>query len=98
MVTRPDETSVPTEPTEKTTKGTAERPARQKGATVKVIVDEDKCCGAGSCVLAAPEVFDQRDEDGIVVLLDAEPAEDQHAAVRDAAAVCPAAAIALSDA
>ncbi|MFE3141013.1 ferredoxin [Streptomyces scopuliridis] len=65
---------------------------------MKVTVDEDKCCGAGSCVLAAPEVFDQRDEDGIVVLLDPEPVEDRHAAVRDAAAVCPAAAISLSDA
>ncbi|MEW2400813.1 ferredoxin [Streptomyces sp. NPDC046862] len=64
---------------------------------MKVTVDEDKCCGAGSCVLAAPDVFDQRDEDGIVVLLDAEPTEDQHTAVRDAAAVCPAAAIALTE-
>ncbi|KAB8180484.1 ferredoxin [Microbispora catharanthi] len=62
---------------------------------MKVIVDEAKCCGAGQCVLIAPEVFDQRDEDGIVVLLEPEPAEDQHTAVREAAAVCPAAAIQL---
>lgn len=40
---------------------------------MKITVDEEKCCGAGQCVLIAPEVFDQRDEDGIVVLLDAEP-------------------------
>ncbi|MDW6066293.1 ferredoxin [Streptomyces sp. FXJ1.4098] len=102
----PAEASVPTVPTDNAAdnaaEDTAERPTRKKGATVKVTVDEDKCCAAGSCVLAAPDVFDQRDEDGIVVLLDAEPAEpaepaeDQHAAVRDAAAVCPA-AIALSD-
>ncbi|CAM02117.1 ferredoxin [Saccharopolyspora erythraea NRRL 2338] len=64
---------------------------------MKITVDEEKCCGAGSCVLAAPEVFDQRDEDGVVVLLDAEPAENLHAAVREAADVCPAAAIALSE-
>ncbi|XVQ90270.1 ferredoxin [Microbispora siamensis] len=64
---------------------------------MKVIVDEEKCCGAGQCVLIAPEVFDQRDEDGIVVLLEAEPAEDQHTAVREAAAVCPAAAIQLDE-
>ncbi|MET1075284.1 MAG: ferredoxin [Umezawaea sp.] len=63
---------------------------------MKITVDEDKCCGAGSCVLSAPEVFDQRDEDGVVVLLDAEPAEELHAAVREAAQVCPAAAILLS--
>ncbi|MEU1515211.1 ferredoxin [Streptomyces sp. NPDC090075] len=65
---------------------------------MKITVDEAKCCAAGSCVMAAPEVFDQRDEDGIVVLLNAEPAEDQHDAVRDAAAVCPAAAITLVEA
>jgi len=60
---------------------------------VKVLVDEEKCCGAGSCVLLAPEVFDQRDEDGIVVLLDATPAAELHGAVREAANVCPGAAI-----
>ncbi|MBB5953806.1 ferredoxin [Saccharothrix tamanrassetensis] len=62
---------------------------------MKITVDEDKCCGAGSCVLTAPDVFDQRDEDGVVLLLDPEPAEHLHAAVRDAANVCPAAAITL---
>ncbi|MCF6469662.1 ferredoxin [Nonomuraea sp. MG754425] len=60
---------------------------------MKVTVDEDKCCGAGQCVLLAPEVFDQREEDGIVLLLEAEPGEGQHALVREAAAVCPAGAI-----
>ncbi|MEV0200413.1 ferredoxin [Nonomuraea sp. NPDC050691] len=60
---------------------------------MKVIVDEDKCCGAGQCVLIAPEVFDQRDDDGIVILLEPEPGADRHVQVREAAAVCPAAAI-----
>ncbi|MEU4407901.1 ferredoxin [Streptosporangium sp. NPDC023963] len=64
---------------------------------MKVTVDEDKCCGAGQCVLIAPEVFDQRDDDGIVVLLEPEPGADRHALVREAAAVCPAAAITLSE-
>ncbi|MFI7040611.1 ferredoxin [Microbispora rosea] len=64
---------------------------------MKVIVDEAKCCGAGQCVLIAPDVFDQRDEDGIVVLLEPEPAGDRHTAVREAAAVCPAAAIQLDE-
>ncbi|AUA08729.1 ferredoxin [Streptomyces sp. SID8361] len=64
---------------------------------MKVHVDEAKCCGAGQCVLIAPEVFDQRDEDGIVVLLAPEPAEDQRSDVREAAAVCPAAAITLDE-
>ncbi|GAA2294435.1 ferredoxin [Streptomyces kunmingensis] len=60
---------------------------------MKITVDEEKCCGAGQCVLIAPEVFDQRDEDGIVVLLDAAPPADRHEAVRESALVCPAAAI-----
>jgi ferredoxin len=64
---------------------------------VKVYVDQDRCCGAGQCVLIAPEVFDQRDEDGIVTLLDPSPAAQEHAATREAAAVCPAAAITIDD-
>ncbi|GAB2933270.1 ferredoxin [Nonomuraea fastidiosa] len=64
---------------------------------MKVIIDEDKCCGAGQCVLLAPEVFDQREDDGIVILLDETPGAGQHAAVREAAAVCPGAAIGLAE-
>ncbi|MET9764937.1 ferredoxin [Streptomyces sp. NPDC006372] len=64
---------------------------------MKITVDEPKCCGAGQCVLVAPDVFDQRDEDGIVVLLDAEPPADLHLAVREAAQVCPAAAITIEE-
>jgi ferredoxin len=64
---------------------------------VKVSVDQDKCCGAGTCVLLAPDVFDQRDEDGIVVLLDPRPAEDLHEIVREAASVCPGLAISVDE-
>ena len=64
---------------------------------MKVTVDQDKCCGAGQCVLLAPDVFDQRDEDGIVVLLDESPEESLHGVVREAASVCPAAAIDLKE-
>jgi ferredoxin len=31
--------------------------------------DEPKCVAVGQCVAAAPEVFDQRNEDGIAVVL-----------------------------
>lgn len=60
---------------------------------MEITLEEDKCCGAGQCVLAAPEMFDQRDEDGVVVLLDAAPPVEQYDNVREAAAICPAAAI-----
>ncbi|WP_329144523.1 ferredoxin [Streptomyces sp. NBC_01456] len=60
---------------------------------MKVIIDENKCVGAGQCVLAAADVFDQRDEDGIVVLLNPLPPDDLGAQVEDAALRCPALAI-----
>ncbi|MER6085792.1 ferredoxin [Streptomyces sp. NPDC001833] len=65
---------------------------------MKITVDEAKCCGAGQCVLIAPEVFDQRDEDGVVELLDAAPAPELHDRVREAASVCPAVAIRVVEA
>ncbi|WP_330256057.1 ferredoxin [Nocardia sp. NBC_00565] len=64
---------------------------------MKIDIDFDKCCGAGQCVLVAPDVFDQRDEDGIVVLLEENPAAEQYENVRQAAAVCPAAAIRVEE-
>ncbi|MFE7318967.1 ferredoxin [Streptomyces sp. NPDC057555] len=64
---------------------------------MKITIDADTCCSAGQCVLIAPEVFDQREEDGVAVLLDAEPPAGQHAAVREAVAVCPAAAIEVQE-
>ncbi|RSM81065.1 ferredoxin [Amycolatopsis sp. WAC 01375] len=60
---------------------------------MKITVDQDKCCGAGTCVLLAPDVFDQREEDGIVVLLEDSPGTASHDIVREAADVCPGAAI-----
>ncbi|ADJ48947.1 ferredoxin [Amycolatopsis mediterranei S699] len=64
---------------------------------MKVSVDQEKCCAAGTCAMVAPGVFDQRDEDGIVVLLLSEPPADLHDSVREAASVCPAMAIHLSE-
>ena len=60
---------------------------------MKVSVDQDKCVSSGQCVLNAAEVFDQRDEDGVVVLLIAEPSTGQADGTRRAAAACPALAI-----
>jgi ferredoxin len=43
--------------------------------------------------LAASGVFDQRAEDGVVVLLDSAPPVASRSAVRDAVTLCPVAAI-----
>lgn len=62
---------------------------------MRVVLDEPKCVAAGQCVVAAPDVFDQRDDDGVAVVLDETPGPELHDDVREAAAVCPAAAILL---
>lgn len=60
---------------------------------MKVAADQNICASSGQCVALAPRVFDQRDEDGVVVLLDENPSEELAQAVRQAAAVCPSGAI-----
>ncbi|ONI75752.1 ferredoxin [Kribbella sp. ALI-6-A] len=60
---------------------------------MKVFADQDRCVASGQCVFAAEGVFDQRDEDGIVVVLDDSPPDDRLFDVQDAAAGCPALAI-----
>lgn len=64
---------------------------------MKVVVDQDKCVSSGQCVLNAGEVFDQRDDDGVVVLLTDHPPADQADNVRRAAAACPALAITIEE-
>jgi ferredoxin len=64
---------------------------------MRVSVDQEKCVSSGQCVLAAAGVFDQRDEDGAVVLLDDDPPADLREDVRQAAVVCPGRAITVTE-
>jgi ferredoxin len=64
---------------------------------VKVTVDQDKCVSSGQCVLNASDVFDQRDDDGVVELLVESPPPDQAENTRKAAAACPALAIDIEE-
>ncbi|MEV0702846.1 ferredoxin [Saccharopolyspora sp. NPDC050389] len=63
---------------------------------MKVEIYPDKCCGSGQCVLAAPTVFDQ-DDDGIIVLLQENPAAMAKPEIEEAIAACPTAAIELAE-
>jgi ferredoxin len=60
---------------------------------MRILLHQEKCVGAGQCVLTAGEVFDQRDEDGIAVLLDEHPDEAKRDEVETAAHLCPGQAI-----
>jgi ferredoxin len=63
---------------------------------MQILIDRPKCCGAGQCVLAAPDVFDQ-DVDGVACLLSEDVDPAQFDDVREAAANCPTSAITLND-
>ena len=62
-----------------------------------ITIDDSRCIGAGQCVLNAASIFDQREDDGIVVLLDPAPRGDAQEDARRAARLCPASAIAVHE-
>ena len=64
---------------------------------MKVIVDQDRCVSSGMCVMNAAEVFDQRDDDGVVQLLIDQPGPELAEATRRAADACPALAIHIEE-
>ena len=45
----------------------------------------------------SPELFDQREEDGVVVLLNSNPSAEQAEGARRAAEACPALAIHIEE-
>lgn len=65
---------------------------------MNVHADTTICVGAGQCALRAPAVFDQDEDDGTVVVLDAQPGTEQQEDVRAAVLLCPSRAIWVSSA
>ena len=63
---------------------------------MKITVDRDLCIGAGQCVLASEAVF-QQDNDGLVVLMDADPGPEHTNGVIEANQICPSGAIWIDD-
>lgn len=61
---------------------------------MKVIVDFDACMSNAQCVVAAPDVFEVR-EDGMLYVLQEEPPESVRAQVENAARLCPTQAITI---
>jgi ferredoxin len=63
---------------------------------MKVEVDLDKCTGHGICESIAEEVFEVQD-DGSVLIHDADRPESDRDRMRQAVTQCPAAALRLVD-
>jgi ferredoxin len=56
---------------------------------MKVTALTNRCIASGACVLAASEVFSQRESDGVVEILQEHPSLDLLKKVRQAVAACP---------
>lgn len=64
---------------------------------MRIEVNRSRCIAAGQCVLKAPQVFDQDEEDGVVILRTDNPAPEVESAARLAARVCPSEAITIHE-
>ena len=63
---------------------------------MKVKIDFDMCASTGGCMQISPEVFEVR-SDGYLYILQEEPGPDVADKVREAADLCPTAAITVDD-
>ena len=64
---------------------------------MRISAESDRCVAAGQCYLAAPDVFDQSDDGGVVIVLQPEPPREALESVREAVRACPARALTLQD-
>ncbi|MBB4686263.1 ferredoxin [Amycolatopsis jiangsuensis] len=64
---------------------------------MKIIADTGKCVGAGQCVLTEPELFDQSEDDGTVIVLNDKPEGELVEKAREAVNVCPSQALSLQE-
>jgi len=64
---------------------------------MRVIADRARCTSAGNCARVAPDLFDQQEDDGLVIVLQAEVPPALRDAAREAESLCPANAISIAD-
>ena len=67
----------------------------QPGGSARIVVDRERCVGAGQCVLTEPAVFDQSEDDGLLELLVERPGAEHLDQVRNAVYLCPGGALTL---
>jgi len=56
---------------------------------MRVSADKETCAVSSLCVYRAPQVFDQDEDEGTVVVVNPDPPAELHEAVRSAARACP---------
>jgi ferredoxin len=64
---------------------------------MRVTADTGVCVSAGQCALAAPVVFEQGDDDGLVTVLLPDPPEELRGPAAEAVRLCPSGALAIVD-
>ncbi|MEU3252597.1 ferredoxin [Streptomyces sp. NPDC006997] len=64
---------------------------------MRIEADPEVCVSSGMCALAAPDLFDQSDDDGTVVVLRSDPPPERFPAVRGVVGRCPSRALKLVD-
>jgi ferredoxin len=62
---------------------------------MKIVADRSKCLGAGQCVMVAPDLFSQAEDDGLVVMKKVKLSAAEISAAELAVRSCPTQAISL---
>jgi ferredoxin len=65
--------------------------------TLRIRIDEGCCVGNGECVVLAPELFDQRVDDGISEAIGDPDTATLRVKLAEAIAACPSGAISTVD-
>ena len=64
---------------------------------MKVVVNYDLCESNARCMKVAPEVFEVRDEDDTMYVLNERPGEDLREKVETAVRLCPKQALSIAE-
>ncbi|HEX5292662.1 MAG TPA: (4Fe-4S)-binding protein [Streptosporangiaceae bacterium] len=64
---------------------------------MRIVADQNRCAGAGQCVLTDAGLFGQSEEDGTVIVVTPDPPAAQHEHARQAVRLCPSGALSLED-
>lgn len=64
---------------------------------MRITADRERCASAGMCALTAPDLFDQDEEDGRVIVLNDTPAAEDARDAADAIGLCPSGALTAAE-